>query len=46
MVENIVFVSDLLHHCFHYTLYMYMGKRNSKKDNKESTLKRKVTDFL
>lgn len=46
MVENIVFVSDILHHCFYYTLYMYKEKKNGKKDNKENTLKEKVTDFL
>lgn len=46
MVENIVFVSDILHHCFHYTLYMYNEKKNGKKNNKENTLKGKVTDFL
>lgn len=46
MVENIVFVSDILHHCFYYTLYMYKEKKNGKKNNKENTLKGKVTDFL
>lgn len=46
MVENIVFVSDIMHHCFHYTLYMYKEKKNGKKNNKKNTLKGKVTDFL
>lgn len=46
IVENIVFMSDILHHCFHYTLYMYKEKKNGKKNNKENTLKEKVTDFL
>ena len=46
MVWNIAFVSDILRHYFHYTLYMYKEKKNGKKDNKENTLKGKVTDFL
>lgn len=46
MVENVVFMSDILHHCFLYTLFMYEERKNSKKNNKENTLKGKVTDFL
>ncbi len=39
-VGNVVFMSDILHHCFLYTLYMYEEKKNSKKDNKENRLRR------
>lgn len=46
MIENVVFMSDILHHCFLYTLFMYEERKNSKKNNKENTLKGKVTDFL
>ena len=46
MVENVVFMSDILHHCFLYTLFMYEERKNSKKNNKGNTLKGKVTDFL
>lgn len=46
MVENVVFVSEILHHYFLYTLIYYEEKKNSKKDNKENTLKGKVIDFL
>ena len=46
MVENVVFMSDILHHCFLYTLFIYEERKNSKKNNKENTLKGKVTDFL
>ena len=34
MVENVVFMSDILHHCFLYTLFMYEERKNSKKNNK------------
>ena len=33
MVENVVFMSDILHHCFLYTL-IYEERKNSKKNNK------------